>query len=187
MAQTFWFLLETVASLVAGSFLLRAAAWWTQLPARNPLVQFVIALTDWLVKPMRRVLPASRRTDWSSLAGALFVAVTLAALRALMFGSGARVPVFGAVVLLAVFWLVKWALYLLNTLVIVGALLSWVNPHAPIAPLVDRLTAPFLWPIRRVLPLVGGVDLSPVVLIIATQLLLTMVESMIVYVLVPFA
>jgi YggT family protein len=57
------------------------------------------------------------------------------------------------------------------------AVLSWVNPHAPIAPTVDALTQPFLSPIRRVVPLIGGVDLSPLVLILLLQVLLTMLKS----------
>jgi YggT family protein len=187
MAHALWFLIETAGSLLAAAFLLRAAAWWVQLSPRNPLVQFVSALTDWLVKPLRRALPASGRTDWSSLAGALLVASVLAAIRTLAMGSFARAPAFGAVVLLAVFWLIKWSLYLLNTLVIVQAVLSWVNPNAPIAPVVERLTDPFLGPIRRVIPTIGGVDVSPVVLIVATQLALMMLESILVSLLAPIA
>jgi YggT family protein len=57
--------------------------------------------------------------------------------------------------------------------------LSWVNPHAPIAPTIDALTQPFLSPIRRFVPLIGGVDLSPLVLILLLQLALTMLKSIV--------
>ncbi len=176
MERALWFLLETVGSLLATACILRAASWRAQLSARNPIVQFVIAVTDWLVKPLRKVLPASRRTDWSSLAAALIVAVVLAAVWSLL-STRSRMPVFGAVVLLAVFWVLKWSLYLLMGLVILQAILSWVNPHAPVAPAIDQLTRPWLAPIRRLVPLVGGVDLSPLVLIVVAQVALTLLES----------
>jgi len=176
MSRAIWLLIETIGSLLATACVLRAAAWRFQLSPRNPLSQFVIAITDWLIKPLRRVLPASRSTDWTSLAAALLIAVVLAVLWTLIFAR-ARMPAFGGVVLLATFWLLKWSLYLLMGLVLLQAVLSWVNPHAPVAPAIDQLTRPFLAPLRRVIPLVGGVDLSPLALIVLAQVLLTLLES----------
>ncbi|MGD9943117.1 MAG: YggT family protein [Burkholderiaceae bacterium] len=176
MSQTLWLLLETLASLLASACVLRAYMNWAGLGARNPIGQFVIAVTDWLVRPLRSVLPATRSIDWASLLGALLLAVVLAVFYVMIFGRG-RTPAFGAVVLLAVFWLIKWTLWLLTALLLLGAVLSWVNPHAPIAPTVDALTRPFLAPIRRVLPLIGGVDLSPLVVLLIVQLLLTLLHS----------
>lgn len=176
MSQTLWLLLETLASLLASACVLRAYLNWTGLGARNPIGQFVIAITDWLVRPLRSVLPATRSIDWASLLGALLLSVVLAVFYVMIFGRG-RTPAFGAVVLLAVFWLVKWTLWLLTALLLLGAVLSWVNPHAPIAPTVNALTRPFLAPIRRVLPLIGGVDLSPLVVLLIIQLLLTLLHS----------
>ena len=177
MSSALWFLIETLGSLLASACVLRAAAMRFQLPPRNPLSQFVIAITDWLVRPLRKVLPPSRGNDWASLAAALLIALVLGLVWAVMFARGSE-PVFGAIIPLAVFWLVKWSIYLLMGLVLVHAVLSWVNPHAPIAPTIEQLTAPFLAPLRRVIPLVGGVDLSPLVLILLAQVLLTLFESM---------
>jgi YggT family protein len=176
MLRALWFLLETAGSLLASAFVLRAVAWRLQLPPRNPLMMFVVAVTDWLVKPLRRVLAPSRTTDWASLAAALLVAFALAVVWMLLFTPG-RTPAPGGVVLLAVFWLLKWSVYLLIGLVLLQAILSWVNPHAPIAPTVDLLTRPFLAPIRRFVPLIGGVDLSPLVLIVLAQVVVTLLES----------
>ena len=86
-------------------------------------------------------------------------------------------PVFGAVVLTAVVWLVQWSVFLLIIVVIAHAVLSWVNPHAPIGPTLDALSRPFLAPIRRLIPLVGGVDLSPLVLIIGLQVILAFIQN----------
>lgn len=181
MHQALWLLLETLGSLLATACVLRAYLNWLGFGARNPIGQFVIAITDWLVLPLRGVLPAMRKNarsvDWASLIGALLLAVLLAIVWVLMFGGQRHAPAFGAVVLLAVFWLLKWTLWLLTVLVLLLAVLSWVNPHAPIAPTVDALTRPFLAPIRRVVPLVGGVDLSPLLLILLVQVLLTLLQS----------
>lgn len=176
MMNALWLLLETAGSLLATACLLRAVAWWQQLSPRNPIMQFVIAVTDWIVKPLRRLLPGSRRVDWASLLAALVIAVVLALVYSMaMLGRG---PMMGGVLFVALFWLCKWAIYLLIGLVLVQAILSWVNPQAPIAPVIDHLTRPFLAPIRRVVPLIGGVDLSPLVLIVGAQALLMVLESL---------
>ncbi|MBW7924380.1 MAG: YggT family protein [Burkholderiaceae bacterium] len=180
MHQALWLLLETLGSLLATACVLRAYLNWLGLGVRDPLGQFVIAVTDWIVRPLRGVLPATRRNmrsvDWASLLASLLLAVVLAVLYVLLFGGG-RAPAFGVVVLLAIFWLAKWSLWLLTALVLLLAVLSWVNPHAPIAPTIDALTRPFLAPIRRFVPLIGGVDLSPLVLILLAQLALTVLQS----------
>jgi YggT family protein len=177
MSSALWLLFETVGSLLASACVLRAAMWRFQLSPRNPVSQFVIAATDWLVKPLRRLMPASRTTDWASLAGALLVSLLLAAVWTLLFAKG-RAPAFGGVLLLALFWLLKWSIYLLIGLVLLQAVLSWVNPNAPIAPAIDQLTRPFLAPFRKFVPLVGGVDLSPLVLLVLAQVLLSLLESL---------
>lgn len=176
MSRALWLLIETVGSLLATVCILRALAWRGQLSARNPIMQFVIAVTDWLVKPLRKVLPASRTNDWASIVAALAVALVLAVVWSLLFSHG-RAPLFGGILLLAVFWVLKWSIYLVIGLVLIQALMSWVNPHAPLAPVVDQLTRPFLAPLRRIVPLVGGVDLSPLVLIVLAQVLLTLLET----------
>ena len=180
MTQALWLLLETLGSLLATACVLRAYLNWLGLGARNQVGQFVIAVTEWIVRPLRGVLPAARKgprsVDWASLVAALVLATVLAIVYIMIFGRG-RTPAFGAVVLLAVFWLLKWSLWLLTAMVLLLAVLSWVNPHAPIAPTIDALTQPFLAPIRRIVPLVGGVDLSPLVLILLLQLVLTLLQS----------
>lgn len=177
MSRALWFLIETLGSLLATACVLRAAAMRFQLPPRNPVSQFVIAITDWLVRPLRRVLPPSRGNDWASLAAALLVALVLGLAWSFMFARGSE-PVYGAIIPLALFWLVKWTIYLVMGLVLLHAVLSWVNPHAPVAPTIEQLTRPFLAPLRRVIPLIGGVDLSPLVLIVIAQVLLTLFESL---------
>lgn len=176
MHQALWLLLETLGSLLATACLLRAYMNRVGIGARSPVGQFVLAITDWLVRPLRRLLPAGRTTDWPSIAAGFLVSLVLAVLFVLLFGGG-RFPAPGAVLALAVFWLVKWSLWLLMALVLLQAILSWVNPQAPIAPTIAALTRLFLAPIRRVVPLIGGVDLSPLVLILLIQVVLTLLQS----------
>jgi YggT family protein len=176
MMSALWLLIETVGSLLATACVLRAVAWSQNLSARNPLMQFVIAITDWIVKPLRRIVPASRRVDWASIAAALILALVLAFFYSVLLL--ARSPMFGGVFFIALFWLCKWTVYLLIGLLLLQAVLSWVNPQAPIAPVIDALTRPFLAPVRRFIPLIGGVDLSPLVLIVVAQALLMVLESM---------
>ena len=177
MHQALWLLIETLGSLLAGACLLRAYMNFCGVGMRNPVGQFVLAFTDWLVGPLRRMLSPRGRIDWPSLLAALIVAVLLAFVFAMIFGSAAHLPSLGAVLLIAIFWLLKWSLWLLSLLVIAQAVLSWVNPHAPVMPTVDALTRPVLTPIRRVVPLVGGVDLSPLVLLLLVQVLLTLLQT----------
>ena len=180
MYQALCLLLEALGSLLATACVLRAYLNWLGLGARNQVGQFVIAITDWMVRPLRGLLPAARKgprsVDWASLVAALLLAIVLAVIYILIFGRG-RTPAFGAVLMLALFWLIKWSLWLLTAMVLLLAVLSWVNPHAPIAPTIDALTQPFLAPLRRVVPLIGGVDLSPLVLILLLQLALTLLQS----------
>ncbi|MEZ5739967.1 MAG: YggT family protein [Burkholderiaceae bacterium] len=178
MGRTLWFLIDTLGSLLAVACLLRAYMQWLGVALRDPIGQFTIAITDWIVKPLRRIVPASRHYDWASLLAAVVVACLMAML--FVFLSGLRqAPMFGLVVLTAVYWLLKWSLWMMIVIVIAQAVLSWVNPYAPIAPTLEALSRPFLAPLRRVIPLVGGIDLSPLALILVLQLLLVFLQNMV--------
>jgi YggT family protein len=175
MSRILWLLIETAGSLLAVACVLRAYAHRIHLNPRNPISQFVAALTDWLVLPLRKLVVPTRTMDWASVIAAVLVALLTALLFYLVVG-GVSVPDPAGVLLLTGMWLVRWTVWLVIGLVIVQAILSWVNPHAPLAPAIQQLTQPFLAPIRRVVPLVGGVDLSPLVLIVLLQVVLMIVD-----------
>jgi YggT family protein len=176
MKEAFWLIVYSLVSLVGSACLLRA--WGNRIPGslRSPLGLFVMAITDWIVKPLRKFVPSAKGTDWSSLVAAIIIALVLAVAYMLLNSMG-RVPNFGVVVMLALMWLVKWALYTAIGLLIIMAVLSWVNPNAPMAPAVNQWTQPMLAPIRKVLPTIGGFDLSPLVLILLIQAALMLLES----------
>jgi YggT family protein len=175
MTRILWLLIETLGGLLAIACVLRAYAHRIHLNPRNPISQFVSALTDWLVNPLRRLVPAGRSMDWASVLAGFLVAMVTATAFFMIVGSVA-VPNPGAVLFLAVIWLIRWSLYLVIGLVIVQAVLSWVNPYAPLAPAIQQLTHPILAPVRKVVPLVGNVDLSPLVVIILIQVLLMLID-----------
>jgi YggT family protein len=156
-------ILDIGAALLGSLLVLRAYMGWLGMPGRNPLAQFTLALTQWIVGPISRLLPRRGRIDWASLVAALIVAAVFVSLLMLLLG----LPLSPLLVLAgALLQVLRWALYMAMWLTILYAILSWVNPHAPIAPALAMLVRPFLAPIQRVLPMVGGVDLSPVVLIV---------------------
>lgn len=163
-------LLEVVTGVVGGSCLLRLYMQHQRIPmsarSGNPLGRFVFALTDWLVLPLRRLVPALGRWDLASLLGAYLLQLVQFLLLWLL--AGAADGLF-AVPILAGFGLVRLAISGLTGLVIVYAVLSWVQTGSVMADVVERLCAPPLTPIRRVMPLVGGIDLSPLALLVLLQ------------------
>ncbi len=175
MREVLWLVLETVGSLLASACVLRLWLVWAGMAMRDPIGHFIFSITEWLVGPLRSFLPRRKRLDWSCLFASALVAIILAAAFVLLYS--VRPPSFGAVVLLALSWLARWALWLLIGMLLLQAVLSWVNPYAPIMPMLQTLTQPLLAPLQRRLPRVGGVDLSPLVLILIAQALLILVRS----------
>ncbi len=157
-------IVNTIASLLGGLLLLRF--WMQAIRVRPPstVAQFTFQLTDWLVRPLRRIVPGVGGYDWASLIGA-FVIVVLAS--SLMFIAGLG---WEAVLLMSLHRLLTWITYLFMALLIIEVIFSWVNPHAPLAPFVHALNDPLLRPLRRVVPLVGGLDLSLLVALILLQI-----------------
>jgi len=177
--QIFTFLLQIASGIVVGLCLLRLYMQFHRvaLSARsgNPIGPLIFALTDWLVLPLRRVIPPFGRWDSASLVAAYVVELGQYALLWLLAASHDG-P--GLVPVLALFGVVRLALSGLSMLVIVYAVLSWVQTHSPMMGLLARLVAPLLQPIRRIVPLVGGIDLSPLVLLVLLQVGGMVLESL---------
>lgn len=167
MISVLWLLIETLGSLLVSACLLRVLASYVRLSHLDPVGHFLFAATDWLVRPLRKIVPGSRVLDVPALVAALLVCELMAIIWALLAG-GAGIT---TLLMTALYWLTKWSLYLVIGIVILQAILSWVNPHAPLAPALELLSRPFLAPLRRVIPSLGGVDLSPLVVVIGAQLL----------------
>ena len=161
------FLLDIAAGLFGGACLLRMYMQYQRVPFGNPVGRFVFALTDWLVLPLRRVIASRGRVDIASLVGAFLIELMQFGLLWLLLPGVTPVSVLP---LLALFGLVRLVISGLTGLVIVYAILSWVRADSPIVDVIDRLCAPLLRPFRRVIPLVGGFDLSPLALLVVLQI-----------------
>ena len=169
------FLIDVVFGMFTYALLLRLVMQVMRAPFRNPLGQAVMALTDWIVKPLRKVLPGLRGIDWASLVAAyLFQFLWLFALH---FALGSGFALFGPglpfLAIAAVIALVKALLWLTIIVVFAQAILSWVAPDGPLAGVLNALTFPLLRPVRRIVPPIGGtLDLSPLIVIVVAQLIL---------------
>ncbi|MDB5795323.1 MAG: YggT family protein [Noviherbaspirillum sp.] len=171
----FTLIIDTIAAVLGGVLLLR---FWMQVVRVRPpasLAQFTFHISDWLVKPLRRMLPGVGGYDWASLIGAVLIIVLSIAVKLLIASS--LNPQF--LVLLSVLRFVEWVLYGFMGLIILEAIFSWVNPHAPLAPFIGALNEPLLRPLRRIIPLVGSVDLSPLVALLLLQIALRVATSLI--------
>jgi YggT family protein len=167
--------LDVLAGLVAGTCLLRFVMQWQRISFQQPLGRFVFAVTDWLVMPLRKVIPAWSAWDLSSLAGAWLIKLVQYLL--LWWLAGGRGEL-GLLPFVSVVGLAQLMVSALSALVLVLAILSWVNPGAPMYGLVARLCEPWLRPFRRWIPEVGGVDLSPLALLLVLQVLGTLLAHL---------
>lgn len=167
MFQMLSAVLDVIASLVAGTCLLRVLMQSQRIPFNQPLGRFVFAMTDWIVMPLRRVVPAWSHWDLSSLSAAWLI--KLVQFLVLWLLAGARGHL-GLLPLVSLVGLAQLSVSALSALVLAYALMSWVQPGSVMYYTLERLCEPCLRPVRRVVPLVGGVDLSPLALLLLLQL-----------------
>jgi len=174
LAQAFAMVLDAAFDLVILAALVRFWMQALRAPARNPIAQFSMALTDFLVRPLRRVIPGLMRLDAASLVAAWLLEFVLQFLLAMLFGSSPlEYPrVIPALAFLALVELLRLSVYVFMGAILIQVVLSWVSPHHPVAPFFDALTRPLLRPVQRAIPPVGGVDISPLFVFIFLQLLL---------------
>lgn len=165
-------IVDTVATILGGVLLLRF--WMQAIRVRPPasVGQFTFTVSDWLVRPLRRIVPGVGGFDWASLLGALLV-VALATSIYFLAGVPAE-----EVLLKILYRFITWMIYGLIALLIAEAIFSWVNPNAPLAPFVRALNEPLLRPLRRVVPPLGGIDFSMLVALILLQIVLMVVRNL---------
>jgi YggT family protein len=142
----------------------------------SSLAQFIYKLTDWLVQPLRKILPGFGGYDWASLIAAFLIAVLSMVIDVWLVSQLS----FETVLPMSILRLLQWIFYGLMGLIFVEVIFSWVNPHAPLAPFVRALNEPLLKPLRRIIPMVGNVDLSPLVLLLILQIALKLISAFLV-------
>ena len=165
------FLLQTIIGFALYVALLRFWMQWLRADFRNQIGQFIIKLTNPAIIPMRKVLPSIRTIDTASVV----LGLLLAALKIFAFVSlkGIAPSLLGYLVM-SVGLVIKASVYLFLITIFIQIIASWVNPHSyhPILDVARAISEPLLAPARRLIPPIGGLDLSPIIVIIALQLVL---------------
>jgi len=169
------FLLQTLGNLFVIAVLLRFMMQLFRVPFRNPFAEFIVAITDFAVKPLRRLVPGLFGLDWACVLLALLVEVAVVVATYWLNGypfALAGSSVWTVMLGLGGVRLLSLTVYLIIGLTLVRAVLSWVNANTPLVPVVYALSEPFLRPLRRFIPMISNVDLTPLVLFILCQLVL---------------
>jgi len=167
----FSFLVETLIGLVLTVLLLRILLEAVRADWYNPVCQALIKITDPLVKPVSKLTPRAGKVNLAAII-VLYVLQVVGLLILYLLAGQTPDPL--VLALLAVMRLVRLLLVVYMVLIIATVIVSWIgqNVRHPIIPLLFQLTDPVLAPIRRVMPDLGGFDLSPLVAIIAIQFLI---------------
>ncbi len=166
---------KTAYWLLVPATLLRFHMQWVRVPFRNPVGVFICAVSDWIVLPLRRVIGSGFGLDWSSLGAAVILELGLSALFAVvtgkfsLFQSGSMIAGW---LVSGMFGLLTTVLTLMLWLTVACAMLSWIRVDSPVADALDAIAAPWLKPLRRRMPMVGGFDLSPLALFVLLQIAL---------------
>lgn len=174
------FLLEITFTLFGAALVARAWIHAVRLHPFNPLCRTIYQVTNWLVLPIRKLVPAGNTIDWSSLVAAwltavLYIVFTWLVATRMLIPAALLPAALGASVLLVA----KWTLNIIVWMTFLQAVLSWVQPLSPLMPLLQTLTGPMLEPIRRILPNRSRIDFSPLVLFILAQIVLMMLSRLI--------
>ena len=169
------FLVNTAFGLFVVALLLRFYLQWARAPYRNPLSEFLQALTDFMVRPARRLVPGLLGLDLASLLLAWLLQfaeiIVVLLIRGYALGPAAGAVV-AAAALMALVMLVKFSLYIVMVAVFIQVIASWFTFHGPMTPVLNSMTRPFLRMFQRRIPPIGNVDLSPLFLLVVIQLLL---------------
>ena len=175
IAGTLVFLIDTACSLFTLALLLRFYLQWARAPYRHPLSDFLQALTDFAVRPARRLIPGLWGLDFPTLTLAwvtqLIELWLVLELRGHEFDAAVGAAI-GALFLLAFVKVLKLLVYVIMVSVLVQAVLTWVAPYSPVMPLLNSMARPWLRFFQRFIPPVGNVDLSPLFVVIICQLIL---------------
>ncbi len=177
MQDALIFLVATLSDLYIMTFLVRVVLQWSRSDPRNPLTQFVLRVTNPLVVPARKIVPAIGGIDLATIVVAYVL--ELVALVILINLAGLTLPGAGTLLWVAVLRLVHVALRMYFFVVLVYVVISWISPgvYNPVTGVLASIAEPLLRPVRRILPAIGGLDLSPLVVLIGIQALTIMIPG----------
>jgi YggT family protein len=168
------FLITTVFNLLTMLFLLRFVLQLVRASFNNPLSQMVVTLTNFAVKPIRKLLPSWGKFDLSTLFLAILsqflLQMCLIWLRDFPL-SVAGQSVWTGIIGMSFLGVFRTFLDIFFYALLLQVILSWVNPQSPVSGVLNSLTNPILGPIQRILPMASGIDFSPIVALIFLQMI----------------
>ena len=168
------FLIETLFGIYILIVMVRLLFQWARADFYNPLSQFIVKATQPVLAPLRTTLPSVGGIDLACVA--LLVVLQLAELLLVTGLLGHRVAVI-ALLVLSVAEIVQLAIYVFLFSILIQVIMSWINPgsYNPLLGVLHSLNEPLLGPARRIVPPIGGLDLSPIVVMVALQLVAILV------------
>ncbi len=172
--RMFAFLLQNLINLLLIALLLRLYIQWLYIPARNPFVQFVFKITNFAINPLKRAFPRISALNFAILLLVIALQILLIWAEYALMGfpfAVAGAEVLPGFLLLALAGLLTLANHMVMGVVLVGAVLSMVDPFSALAASFDSLTAPILRPFRKIVPITGNIDWSPMLVLIVCELI----------------
>ena len=168
--DAFIFLFTILHHFISTIFIARLAFQWSGITMTNPIAQFVLRFTQTIINPVQNILPTIKRFNFSVLAIVMAINVFFVALYIFLFGAEFSLPL---VIKLAAMYLTQQVLDFVFWSIIIQVIFSWLpNAHYhPLAQIVSAINHPLLRPIKKILPVTGGFDFSPIVVIIAIKVI----------------
>ena len=172
------FILSLVGQLLVGIFILRFLLQLVRADFYNPVSQAIVNLTNPLVMPLRKIVPGLKGMDLASVVAAMLMQV-LVLLVLYLIQTGGALPTVQYTLVESFFSLLNLVFGLYIVTIFLRVILSWVNPDPrnPVVSMLYSLTEPILAPARRLIPSLGGLDLSPLVVLVLLQALQILINS----------
>ncbi len=173
------FLIQNVFYFFATLFLLRFFMQAFRVSFIHPLGQFILKLTNFLVVPLRKIIPSFLNLDWASFVSAFLFIFSFFILKSIL--QNTVVLNWGAFIFILILWSVflflRLIIYIFITSILMFVCFSWLAPTHPMMPLLFQFTRPVLKPIQKLIPLIAGIDLAPVVAILILEALLLLIPA----------
>lgn len=174
--QAIFFIVKTLLDLYILAYVLRLVLQWARADFYNPFSQFIVRITNPLVIPGRRLLPAAGKLDTATLVAIVLLEVLATYLLSWLVISEVPGALFPPPLTMGLYALLRTVVAVINLLffaILIRVILSWVSPgtHSPVTAVLWSITEPVMAPVRRLIPPIGGLDLSPVFILIGLQAL----------------
>ncbi|OGT61521.1 MAG: hypothetical protein A3E85_05420 [Gammaproteobacteria bacterium RIFCSPHIGHO2_12_FULL_45_12] len=174
MQSAFIFLVNTLFSLYLFVLTIRLILAFVGSNYFDPVTQFTLKLTDFLIKPLRRLIPNVRRVELSTLTCILVLEIIKFLFFAL-FSTG--FPNLAGIVILAIGDSLNLLLEAFFYAILLQVIISWVQPMSPILQTLNLFTSPIMRPLHKIVPTVGGFDITPIPAIIGIQFLMLLIVN----------